>query len=74
MGVFIVLQMGRPGGGLISECILGRKHMFPGLGESINKRSAPRDLPRRERTRHQSALQLKISIILLPVHYGQGNA
>ena len=40
VGVLIVLQMGRPGGGLISECILGRKYMFPGLGESINKRSA----------------------------------
>ena len=40
MCVFIVLQMGHPGGCLISECILGRKYMFPGLGESINKRSA----------------------------------
>ena len=40
MGVFIVLQMGCPGGGLISERILGGKYMFPGLGESIDKRSA----------------------------------
>ena len=39
VGVLIVLQMGRPGGGLISECILGRKFMFPGLGKSMNKRS-----------------------------------
>ena len=31
-GVLMVLQMGLPGGGRISLCILGRKFMFPAFG------------------------------------------
>ena len=36
----MVLQMGLPGGGCISLCILGRKYMFPAFGECTNNRSA----------------------------------
>ena len=36
----MVLQMGLPGSGCISLCILGRKYIFPAFGESTNNRSA----------------------------------
>ena len=40
VGVLMVLQMGLPGSGCISLCILGRKYMFPPFGESTNIRFA----------------------------------